>query len=95
MSYSKKIVLNCPDGTPKNLEKLVADFRAAGVIYVGVVGTDCSRTEDIIDQLCVGLGDDAYDLLTASHPDETLEEAIELARSLGIEYEGGVQVIEC
>lgn len=95
MSYLKKIVLHCPNGCPDNLDKLVADFRAAGVIYVGVVGKDCSHIEDIIDEICVGLGDDIYELLTASHPGKSLEEAVEFARSLGREYAGDVQVVEC
>ena len=95
MKYQKKIVLHCPNGRPANLEQLVAEFRAAGVTYVGVVGKDCALTEDSIDELCVGLGDDIYDLLTASHPGKTLAEAVELAKSIGPEYAGPVQVVEC
>lgn len=95
MSYLKKIVLHCPNGCPANLEQLVAEFRAAGVIYVSVVGKDCANIEDNIDALCVGLGNDVYSLLTASHPDEPLQYAIEFSRSLTGEYAGEVQVVEC
>lgn len=95
VKYQKKIVLHCLDGCPPNLEQLVSEFRAAGVTYVGVVGRDCSRTEDIIDDICVGWGDDIYSLLTASHRDGTLAEAVEFAESLSLEFEGPVQVVEC
>ena len=94
MEYLKKIVLHCPNGCPANLEQLVADFRAAGVIYVGVVGKDCSYIEDNIDALCVGLGHDIYELLTASHPGESLDMAVDFANSLTGEYAGQTQVIE-
>jgi len=94
MSYLKKIVLHCSNGCPPNLEQLIKDFRAAGVIYVGVVGKDCSRIEDLIDEICVCFGDDPYELLTASHPDKSLEEAVEFARALTGEYAGEVQVME-
>jgi hypothetical protein len=95
MSYKKKIVLHCPNGCPANLEQLVAEFRAAGVIYVGVVGQDCARIEDIIDELCVGLGDNPYDLLTTSHPEESLDEVVEFAGSLDLECSDPVQVVDC
>ncbi|HEX7965526.1 MAG TPA: hypothetical protein VF651_07390 [Gammaproteobacteria bacterium] len=72
----------------------MAEFRAAGVIYVGVVGKDCSRIEDIVDEICVGFGNDVYELLTTSHADESLDEALEFANSLTGEYAGETQVVE-
>ena len=99
MKYLKKIVLHCPNGLPANLEQLVAEFRAAGVIYVGVVGKDSAFIEDNIDELAVGLGLDIYELLTASHKDGSVEEAVEFARSLDLDLDpkskGKVQVVEC
>jgi hypothetical protein len=80
---------------PANLEQLITDFRASGVTYVGIVGKDCAHIEDVIDEICVGYGTDIYYLQTASHPNESLEEAVEFARSLGAVYKGEVQVIEC
>jgi hypothetical protein len=95
VKYLKKIVLHCPNGCPANLEQLVADFRAAGVIYVGVVGKDCSHMEDLIDEICVGYGDDIYELLTVFHEGETLEQAVEFARTLTGKFAGEVEVVEC
>jgi hypothetical protein len=95
MPYAKKIVLHCPNGYEMRLDALVEDFIRDGVIFVGVVGKDCSRVEDIIDELVVGDGTRDYDLLTSSHPDESVQEAVEFARSLTLEFEGlEVDVVE-
>jgi hypothetical protein len=73
---------------------LVEEFKSAGVIYIGVVGVDASLIEDIIDELCVGDTSNVYDMLTSSHPNETLEEAVQFAVNLKLEFVGEVQVIE-
>ena len=66
-----------------------------GVSFVGVVGQDFAKVEDIIDELVVGDGTrEPYFMLTSSHPDETVAEAVEFARSLTEEYAGEVHVIE-
>ena len=43
MAYEKKIVLFCPDGHRMGLEPLVEEFIKAGVIFVAVVGKDCTK----------------------------------------------------
>jgi len=88
MPYAKKVVLHCPHGYGPRLDTLVEDFIRDGVAFVGVVGEDCSRIEDIIDALVVGDGSRDYDLLTSSHPGESIEEAVAVARSLGLKFEG-------
>jgi len=95
VAYANKIVLHCPAGYKMRLDALVEDFIRDGVMFVGVVGEDCSRVEDIIDELVVGNGDRDYDLLTSSHPSESVEEAVAFAKSLALEFEGQeVQVVE-
>jgi len=77
------------------LDKLIEDFLADGVAFVGVVGEDCARVEDIVDELVVGDGQrNDRSVLTSSHPGESVEEAIEFAKSLSGEYSGEVQVVE-
>jgi hypothetical protein len=77
------------------LDALVEDFIRDGVVFVGVVGKDCSRVEHIIDELVVGDGTRDYDLLTSSHPDESIQEVIQFAKSLTLELEGlEVEVVE-
>jgi hypothetical protein len=95
MPYLRKIVLHCPTGYRVELERMVAQFLADGVVFVGVVGEDCSRVEDIIDEWVVGDGtDDGRYILTSSHPGETIDDALEFARSLSGEYAGEVQLVE-
>jgi hypothetical protein len=54
-----------------------------GVRYVGVVGVDASRIEDIIDELCVGDGSSPYFMLTAAHDStESVEDAVMRAESI-------------
>ena len=94
MPYAKKIVLHTPKGNSAALDPLIAQFIKDGVTFVGVVGQDCSTIEEIIDELCVGDGSNPYSMLTSSHPDESLEQAIAFARSLTGEFSGEIQVVE-
>jgi hypothetical protein len=94
MPYPKKIVLHCRNGYQPQLDSLVEEFIRDGVVFVGVVGADCAMVEDIIDELVVGRGDRDYDLLTSSHPDESVEDAVRFAGSLTGKYEGKVHIVE-
>ncbi len=75
------------------LEPLVEEFIKAGVIFVAVVGKDCTKVEEIIDELVVGDGSRAYDPLTSSHPNESVDEALEFVRSLSLNFAGPVQLV--
>jgi hypothetical protein len=94
VAYLKKIVLNCPKGHRLRLDDLVKEFIRDGVIFVGVVGKDCAKIEDLIDELVVGDGSRDYDLLTSSHPNESIDEAVSFAKSLTGEHAGDVQIVE-
>lgn len=94
MLHPKKIVLHCRNGYEPRIDTLVEEFIRDGVIFVGVVGTDCAEVEDIIDELVVGLGDRDYDLLTSSHPDESVEDAVRFADSLTGKYDGKSHIVE-
>jgi hypothetical protein len=93
MPYAKKVVLHCRRGYEPRLETLVEDFIRDGVTFVGVVGPDCAKVEAIIDELVVGDGSREYDLLTSSHPEETIDRAVQFAESLTGEFSGEVQVV--
>jgi hypothetical protein len=94
MPHPKKIVLHCRNGYEPRIDTLVEEFIQDGVIFVGVVGADCAKVEDIIDELVVGLGDRDYDLLTSSHPDESVEDAVRFADSLTGKYVGESHIVE-
>jgi hypothetical protein len=94
-TYSKKVVLSCPTGSTRGLESLVEDFIHQGVTFIAVVGQDCTRIEDLIDEIVVGEGTSDRSILTSSHPNETVAHAVAFAKSLTGEYEGEeVQVVE-
>ncbi|MFI4980025.1 MAG: hypothetical protein ACHQIO_06720 [Nevskiales bacterium] len=94
--YAKKIVLRSRWGYRPGLENLVADFKRDGVLFVGVVGKDCEIIEDIIDELCIDGDSDeeSYAMLTSSHVDGTIEEAVSFAQALSGKYAGTVEVVE-
>jgi hypothetical protein len=94
MPYGKKIVLHSKAGYRPELESLVERFIQDGVKFVGVVGEDCAKIEDIIDEIVVGDGGEDRFILTSSHPAASLSEAVEFAHSLTEEYAGEVQVVE-
>ena len=95
IAYKRKVVLHCPNGAAPSLDKLVEDFLQQGVVFVAVVGKECSRVEDLIDELVVGDGRTDRFILTSSHPNEGVAEAIAFAKSLTGEFAGDeVQVVE-
>ena len=95
MTTSRKVVLHSLHGYRPELDAIVAQWIQERVGYVGVVGIDASRIEDIIDELCVGDGSNSYFMLTASHgSDETLQDAIHLAEQLSGELAGDVRVVK-
>lgn len=94
MATSRKIVLHARDGYRPGLDGLVIEWMRTGVAYVGVVGKDASRIEDIIDELCVGDASAPCFMLTAAHgPNETVEDAVSLAQQLS-EPDAPVEVVE-
>jgi hypothetical protein len=93
MSYAKKIVLHTPNGYDVALDHLVEKFMEDRVIFVGVVGHECSKIEEIIDEICVGNGSNPYDMLTSSHPNESVNEAVDFARSLTGNFSGEVEIV--
>jgi hypothetical protein len=94
MSHPKKIVLHCQEGYTPRLNSLVEEFIRDRVTFVGIVGKDCAKVEEIIDEIVVGDGERDYNLLTSGHPNETVEEAVCFAESLTGEFAGMVHVIE-
>lgn len=94
MGYETKIVLHSKSGYRPEMVTLIEKLIGEGVKFVGVVGKDCEKIEDVIDEIVVGDGTTGRFILTSSHPGESLEEAIEFARSLSLEYAGEVQVVE-
>lgn len=95
MAALRKIVLHSLHGYRPELDAIVAQWIRERVGYVGIVGVDASRIEDVMDDLCVGDGSSPYFMLTASHgPDETVQDAIFLAEQFSGELAGDAGVVE-
>ena len=93
-TYGAKIVLHSRAGDHADLTALIGRFIENGVRFVAVVGPDCEAIETTIDEMVVGDGTTDRFILTSSHAGESLEAAVEFARSLVGEYAGEVQVVE-
>ena len=82
MAYAPKIVLCVPIKDSNALEPFVEDCLRDRVVLIAVVGEGCAHVEDLIDEIIVGDGlDDSRFIVTSSHPDESVEEALEFAES--------------
>ncbi len=87
-------MLHSLSGYRPELDDLVRSWIESGITFVGVVGQDAAQLEDAIDELCLGDGSSPYFMLTSSHSDESLQDAIEFAELLSDEFSGPVRVVE-
>ena len=82
MTYARKIVLQLPISNPSLLEPFVEACLRDGVTLIAIVGEGASEMDDLIDDLVVADGaDESRFINTSFHPNETVEEVMEFARS--------------
>ncbi len=96
MSYSQRLILHAPFWDSPALEEFVEKCIQDKVVLVCVVGNDCARVEDVIDELVVGDGSDPERFLnTTSHPNDTIGEARKFAEAwtLDVDPAGPVQEV--
>ncbi len=80
MSYARRLILHAPAWNTRSLVDFVEVCIKDGVVLICVIGSDCERVEDVIDELVTGDGsDDERFINTTSHPDETLDEVRKFA----------------
>ena len=65
-----------------------------GGFFVGAVGITGANVEQIIYEICVGDGPNVNFMLTSSHPDESLADAIEFAESLTGEHAEPIEIVD-
>jgi hypothetical protein len=76
MHYAQRIILHAPPWQSPKLSAFVEKCLRDKVVLVCVVGPDCARVEDVIDELVVGHGDDPSRFInTTSHPNCSIAEA--------------------
>jgi GNAT superfamily N-acetyltransferase len=59
----------------RELRRVVKRLLAAGAVYICTFGVGCERLEQVVDRLSPVPGDDDV-IMTGSHPDEPLDEAL-------------------
>jgi hypothetical protein len=75
MKFAQKIILHAPPWHSPKLEAFVEKCIQEKVVLVCVIGDDCARVEDVIDEIVVGDGaDPSRFLITTSHPHEPIAE---------------------
>lgn len=82
MQYAQKIILHAPPWHSPKLETFVEKCLRDKVVLVCVIGDDCARVEDVMDELVVGDGGDpSRILITTSHPNESIAEVLAFAEA--------------
>lgn len=80
MTRARAIVLQTPLQNPAALPEFVEACLRDRVELIAIVGPNCETLEDEIDWLIVGDGsDDSRFIVTSSHDEETLAEAVAFA----------------
>ena len=80
MPYAQRVILHAPPWNAQSLVDFVKDCIRDGVLLVCVIGNDCQKVEDVINELVVCNGSDVRRFInTTSHPDENLAEARDFA----------------
>jgi len=75
IQYAQRIILHAPPWHSPKLEAFVEKCIQDKVVLVCIIGNDCARVEDVIDELVVGDGsDDSRFLNTTSHPNASIAE---------------------
>jgi hypothetical protein len=96
MKYAQRVILNASPWDSPNLGAFVEQCIQDKVVLVCVIGPDCRRVEDVIDELVVGLGDDTSRFInTTSHPNASVEEVRSFAEAwtLDVDTTLPVQVV--
>ncbi len=107
MPYARKLILHAPPWDSPLLEKFVDQCLRDHVDLICVVGHDCGRVHDVIDEIVVGIdlgiivvGDGASRSIggdrptTTWHPDETLAEVRAFAEAFGVDGDTRPQIQE-
>ncbi len=88
-----KVVLISESGYSKEHDELLVSFLDQGYELFCVVGKQCERWEEIMDEIAVGNGTNSRYITTTSHPDETEEEVIEFANNFYTKIASGVEIV--
>ena len=73
LPYAKRVILHAPPWNAPSLVAFVEDCLRDGVVLLAIVGADCERVEEVVDELVVGDASNSDRFVTTtSHPGESL-----------------------
>lgn len=94
MTFARKIVLHSPVSDESLLEPFVEQCLHDEVSIIAVFGRGSRRLEDIIDEIVVGDGSDPDRFVcTSSHPDEPLDDVLNMLSSWEMERGDPIQEV--
>jgi hypothetical protein len=92
---AKKVVLVSKSGYDPRHDGMLRGLIDDNISVFCVVGKDCQRWEEVMDELVVGPdGSGDLDIVTTSHSEETVAEVVEFAERFDIGEPSEVRVIE-
>jgi len=96
MTYARKLVLQAPPWNSPLLEEFVEACVRDKVDLICVVGDDCERVHDVIDEIIVGDGspDRLPGPTTTWHTGETFAEVLAFARAYSVDEDDCAEVQE-
>jgi hypothetical protein len=95
MPYARKIILHAPSWDSPLLEGFIETCLRDNVSLVCVVGDDCERVHDVIDEIVVGDGAATSRYLTTTwHADETIADVQAFAEAWTVEGDEQAKVEE-
>lgn len=94
MALARKIIVHAPVSDETLLGDFVEQCLLDGVSVIAVVGSGCSRIEDIIDEIVVGDGSDGSRFIcTTSHPDEPFDDVLNMIETWEFERADPMQEV--
>ena len=94
VTYARKILLHAPVSDEALLEPFVEQCLQDQVSIIAVWGAGSERLEDIIDEMVVGDGaQNERFVCTSSHPDEPLEDVLNMLKYWEMERDDPIQEV--
>lgn len=94
MALARKIVLHSPISDDADLRDFVERCLAEGVSLVAIVGPGACKLEDEVDWIVFGDGSNPSRFLcTTSHPDEPLDDVLDMANAWDADDGGRVEQV--
>jgi len=94
VTFARKILLHTPVSDERLLDPFVEQCLQDNVSIIAVFGPGSRRLEDIIDEIVVGDGSDPERFVcTTSHPDEPLDDVLNMLRYWEIEQNDPIEEV--